>query len=181
MSFWQTILDNAGDHDHGARRQLNNLQTQLAGAADGRTVADLAQRLSKAERQIDQLVLGCAALAKLLEMKGLVPDEALITMMQQLDLLDGREDGSMRDYISETSPRCEGCNHFINPARTECVYCARSLTASAPDGGVYRGGPAAPVPVAQVTCTACKKSTPQTDTVFNGEGELVCRSCSSLG
>lgn len=181
MSFWQHILDNAGDYDRGARRQLNNLQVELAGAADSGTVANLAQRLSKAERQIDQLVLGCAALARLLEMKGVVPDEALTTMMQQLDLLDGREDGVIGERISETAPRCEGCNHFINPTRTECVYCSRSLTAAA--GGAYRGAPArapaaASAPVARVTCTSCGKDTPQTETVFSGEGELVCIGCS---
>lgn len=179
MSFWQNLLENAGsDYDHGARRQLKELQLEVAFAADGRTVANLAQRLSQAERQIDQLVLGCAALAKLLEMKGVVPDEALTTMMQQLDLLDGREDGTMGGHISETAPRCEGCNHFINPKRTECIYCSRSLTATDPDGGAYRGGPGSPAPVPHVSCSACAKSTPQTDTVFNGDGELVCRFCS---
>lgn len=178
MSFWKDILENAGsDYDHGARRQLNELKVQVAGAVDGQTVAALAQRLRQAERQIDQLVLGCAALAKLLEMKGVVPEEALTTMMQQLDLLDGYEDGSMGEHVSVSAPRCEGCNHFINPRRTECIYCSRSLTASAPDGGAYRGGPTSK-PVAQITCTQCKKSTPQTDTVFNGNGDLVCRSCS---
>ncbi|MFT5357060.1 MAG: hypothetical protein ACI9KE_004290 [Polyangiales bacterium] len=178
MTFWKDILENAGsDYDHGARRQLKDLQVQVAGAVDGRTVAQLAERLSQAERQIDQLVLGCAALAKLLEMKGVVPDEALTTMMQQLDLLDGYEDNAMGGHISESAPRCEGCNHFINPKRTECIYCSRSLTASAPQGGAYRGGPTAAA-VPRVTCTACAKSTPQPDTVFNGNGELVCRSCS---
>ena len=176
MSFWQNILDNAGDHDRGARRQLDQLQLQVAGAADGSTVAQLAQRLSKAERQIDQLVLGCAALARLLEMKGVVPEEALTTMMQQLDLLDGHEDGSMGEHISVSAPRCEGCNHFINPKRTECIYCSRSLTAVAPQGGAYRGGPTSK-PIPRVTCTACEKSTPQPDTLFNGDGELVCRAC----
>lgn len=177
MSFFENILDNTGDYDRGARRQLNDLQVELAGAADGKTVAMLARRLSQAERQINQLVLGCAALGRLLELKGVVPAEALTTMMQQLDLLDGSEDGKMGGSISETAPRCEGCNHFINPKRTECVYCSRSLTATAPQGGAYRGGPSS-APVPQVTCTACKKSTPQTDTVFNGEGELICRACS---
>ncbi|MFK8003343.1 MAG: hypothetical protein AB8H86_27480 [Polyangiales bacterium] len=177
MSFWQNILDNAGDQDYGARRQLNQLQVQVAGAVDSGTVALLAQRLQKAERQIDQLVLGCAALAKLLEMKGVVPEEALTTMMQQLDLLDGYEDGAMGEHTSVSAPRCEGCNHFINPRRTECIYCSRSLTAAAPEGGAYRGGPTSK-PVPTVTCTQCSTVTPQPDTVFNGNGELVCRSCS---
>ena len=48
MSFWKSIREKAGHHDRGARRQLNDLR-----------VANLAERLYQAERQLAQLVLGC--------------------------------------------------------------------------------------------------------------------------
>ena len=174
-NFWQILLDDS-NHDYRAHEKIHDMELQVALSADIDMVGKLAARLSQAERQIDKLVLGCAAMARLLEMKGVIPDEALVTMMQQLDLLDGVEDGAMKGRIQDDAPRCQGCNRFVNPARAKCVYCSRSLTAN-PDGGLYRGAPVGAPAVAQVTCSSCKNTVAQTDTVFNEQAALVCVSC----
>ncbi|MEM9073920.1 MAG: hypothetical protein AAGE52_35840 [Myxococcota bacterium] len=129
-------------------------------------------------RQVESLQLMCSALMKALEVKQVVQPEELEVLMQQIDLLDGVEDGKIRKAAWEQAPRCRHCNHYVNPARDHCVYCGRVLQRAA--GGPYRGGSApeasAPPP-RMATCGACQTSVPQRETLFTGKGDLVCTGC----
>src|SRR5262249_18933904 len=102
-------------------------------------------------------------------------------LVQQIDLLDGREDGFQSTEVWKNAPRCTSCNYAVNPAREECIYCGQPITrAEVATGGPYRGGPpAAAARERTATCAKCANVVPQSETFFTDDGELHCSSCHS--
>lgn len=186
MGFMEDVFEHTRGQRHARVRDVERLvaaahdessylQTQL------RTAVAHADRL---QRSVDRLQLVCNAFAQVLEQKGLASREELELLIQQIDLLDGVEDGKAGQALRE-APRCRTCSHFVNPAREECLYCGSPIARSAPaEGSPYRGGPGAAAPAKKerlVTCSACSAQVPQSQTFFTDEGALVCSACRPEG
>ncbi len=170
------------DSEYKQRRDLRELAASSLDA-ELRHKAQAA-RVSALEARCDQLQLLCNALVSVIETKQLATREELEVLVQQLDLLDGREDGRMSGEAWAEAPRCAHCNHYVNPQREVCLYCGRSLALQgALVGGPYRGG--APVeaapPPRTATCSGCGAVVPQAETYFDGDGALRCQGCYSGG
>jgi len=172
MGFFEDMFDPdfMFDSEYEQRRDLRALRETVANDRTPQQVAALSAR-------VDQLQLLCNALVSIIEHKGLATREELEVLVQQIDLLDGVEDGKMRQTWQD-APRCRGCNHYVNPRREVCIYCGLSIPRGEAEAqGPYRGGPAGPSPQRLATCARCDGRVPQTDTYFTETGELVCTSC----
>ena len=177
MAFLDEMFDHMMDSEYRQRRDIRSLQQQVVDMSITPTVTpqvvDLMQR-------VNQLELLANALVSVIENKRLATREELEVMVQQLDLLDGREDGKIQSAQWHEAPRCGACNRYVNPNRQACVYCGRSLEGTgAMVGGPYRGGgsgEAAPAP-RTAKCGVCSNVVPQAETVFNGDGVLECDDC----
>ena len=174
MTFFDDMFDPdfLFDSGHKQRRDIRNLQAALQD-----TGAD--QAVQRLEVRVNQLQLLTNALVKMLEVKKIASPEEIEVLVQQIDLLDGVEDGREGTQAWTEAPRCPHCSHYVNPARPRCVYCSRSIEGSGSEGP-YRGGAAkAKTPVRTATCAACQSVVPQNETVFTGDGSLHCLACSS--
>ena len=163
------------DSEHKQRRDIQGLREAVLSSPDHTL------EIQALHQRVDQLQLLCNALVALIEHKKLATREELEVMVQQIDLLDGIEDGKQREQVWKNAPRCEGCNYHINPDRDACVYCGRAIPKGTAGGGPYRGGPPGPDEPAPrlATCASCQKHVPQSETYFTGDGELHCSSCFS--
>ncbi|MFK7990420.1 MAG: hypothetical protein AB8I08_30640 [Sandaracinaceae bacterium] len=172
MRFLDEMFDPtfAFDSDRQQRRDLETLRGEVAAGASQTEVERL-------KRQVSQLQLLTRALATLLETKGLATPEELEVLVQQIDLLDGVEDGQMSEEVWHGAARCDHCQHFLNPAREQCLYCGRAQTGEGP-GGPYRGGASTKREAPRLaTCGTCGNQVPQQQTYFTDEGQLQCGTC----
>lgn len=173
MSFLDDMFDPTYlfDNDRKQRTDIRNLTEAVANSTSPREIREL-------RVQVNQLQLLCNALVKMMEVKGVATTEEFAVLVQQIDLLDGREDGRAGEQTWADAPRCAHCNHFVNPDRDACIYCGRTLQAAGSAEGPYRGGPAAPKVAARLaTCAKCQNRVPQNETTFTEEGELHCADC----
>ena len=187
MGFFEDMFDEdmMFDSDYKQRKDIRNLQEQLGHGANTALTknAQLAARVQKLEGSIDRLQLVVNAFADLIERKGLATRDELEVLIQQADLLDGVEDGKMREVWAE-APTCRSCGHYINPQREVCIYCSEIIPRTdVSDGSPYRGGApeaaAAAPEIRLAACAKCKARVPQADTYFTDEGVLVCSDCHS--
>lgn len=164
MSILDDIFDSAFflDSEYRQRRDIQLLKAQISGAPSQAQVQAAAARIA-------QLELLCSTLVELLVAKGVTTPAELRVLMQQVDLLDGVEDGHVSKSAREQSPRCAHCQRFLNPAREACVYCGTPMAQAVPK-------PPAPKPRPDVTCAWCRRVVPESDTFFSGRG-LLCSSC----
>lgn len=177
MGFFEEMFDPRFmfDTEHAQRADIHDLQDKVT-ELTARTNA----RVPVLERQVSQLLLLCNALVELVERKGVGTREELQVLVQQIDLLDGREDGKQSAEAWRNAPRCTSCNHYINPQREACIYCGQPIPRAQGGGhGPYRGGPLGPSAPAPrtATCAKCGSSVPQSETFFTEEGQLWCSSC----
>lgn len=77
-----------------------------------RDIQDLEQRLGK-------LTLICLALWSLVQEKTNLKEEDLLQRVQQIDLLDGTQDGRITPQIAQ----CSQCGRVMNPRHQKCLYC----------------------------------------------------------
>ncbi len=89
-------------------RELKGQMVELAGVAD--------RRIPALERQISGLMLLCNALVEVIERKGIATREELEVLVQQIDLLDGREDGMHLGQL--TDDRMIGCSKYFLAIRS---------------------------------------------------------------
>ena len=157
--FFQAI-----DVDSNQQAQIADLRRQMLDAhvdfAPAPVVRDLLART-------DKLELVSRALVDLLLTKGLLTETELEVMMQQVDLLDGVEDGKLSPTIKQGAPTCSACGKFLNPRRPACIYCGTVPTEEIK---------AAPPPPKTVSCAACTKVVPQQATYYSSRG-VICESC----
>jgi hypothetical protein len=161
------------DNERKQRADIQSLTHAVASTASPHELRALQVR-------VNQLQLLCNALTKMLEMKGIVTETELAVLVQQTDLLDGREDSRQSEGTWHDAPRCAHCNHFVNPSRHECIYCGRTIQTADTRNGPYRDGPPSAekkVAPRSATCSKCKNVVPQNDTMFTEDGELWCSSC----
>ena len=179
MGFFEEMFDPVYlfDSGHKQRRDIEKLRSAVVDSFDAQTPADVARLMTR----VDQMQLMVNALVEIIERKGLATREELTVMVQQIDLLDGVEDGKMRQVWSD-APRCGSCNNYVNPEREVCVYCQTPIRRMEAGGAPYRGGapPSAPEP-RLATCAMCGERVPQAQTYFTGDGELVCSRCNQGG
>lgn len=148
---------------------------------EARNTADLLRlELGRAEQQVAKLTLMCTMLAEMLERRGVATKKEQEVLMQQLDLLDGVEDGVISSKVREASPRCVTCKRFLNPKRSRCVYCDTPIEARAKQaaGSPYRDRREVNVVARQpdVDCVSCSRSVPAADSLFTERG-VVCEPC----
>lgn len=169
------------DNEYRQRRDLQDLQNEAIETAA--TTHALSYRVQQLETTVNQLQLLANALVSVIETKQLATREELEVLVQQIDLLDGREDGKLNPEAWSEAPRCKNCNHYVNPSREVCLYCGSSLALQgATVGGPYRGGASAEneePPPRTATCAACGTQVPQSMTYFTDQGELHCTGCYS--
>ena len=133
--------------------------------------------------RVNQLQLLCNALVKVLEIKNVASAEELEILVQQIDLLDGVQDGIQSAEAWSNAPRCPHCDHYVNPARASCIYCGRGIQTRESEDGRYRGSSASDSTPATrtATCQKCMSVVAQSETLFTDDGELWCLSCSRRG
>jgi hypothetical protein len=173
MGFFEDMFhpDFMFDTEYKQRRDLEALRQAVANDPTPAQVAAL-------RAQVEQLRLLTSALSEMLIRKGVASREELEVLVQQIDLLDGAEDGAI-GAVRRSAPRCRSCDHFVNPRRDACIYCGTPIPRSEVSGGSpYRGGRReAPPRQRMATCGACGTRVPQTETYFTETGALVCTSC----
>lgn len=183
MGLIEEIFEHAHAHREARMRDVQRLGETLG--ADTRQLAAHLQRLetenATLSRAVDRLQLVCNALAEVLVQSELVSREGLEVLVQQIDLLDGVEDGKLGPTV-RAAPRCHACGHAVNPAREACIYCETPIVRTAvSDGGPYRGGPPPePAPAIRMRtarCDQCGAEVPQGDTYFTDDGTLQCSIC----
>ena len=147
------------------RRLEETIESQ--GRALARTTIGINAISEQTRHQVNRLELTVRALCEVLVQRGLTTREQLVTLMQQIDLLDGREDGVVSDAAHHGAPRCGACDRYINPERDRCVFC---------DAAIPRQAPAGPPPPREVECGGCGRQVPEARSNFTARG-LRCDAC----
>ena len=128
--------------------------------------------------RVERLELITTAMAELLARKKVASADELDVLTQQIDLLDGREDGKISREVRGEAPRCVRCTRFLNPRRRECIYCHTPIVAKAEGASPYRGGgtvnEVSSPPTVQ--CAACRAWIPRPESYFTDSG-LRCGRC----
>jgi hypothetical protein len=164
MSDWDFLFMNAQTRWLKERLE-ETIESQ--GRALARAAGGIGTRADQTRHQVNRLELTVRALCEILVQRGLTTPEQLATLMQQIDLLDGREDDVVADAAHHGAPRCVACDRYINPERERCVYC---------DAEIPRPAPAEPPPPRVVACGGCKREVPEARSNFTARG-LRCDAC----
>lgn len=90
-----------------------------AAVADGTLATN---RIEDTNERIDSLAMIVRAMWALLEEQGLT-QEQLIAKIDELDLLDGIDDGQMRRGPVD----CPECDSKVAPGLTKCQYCGAEV------------------------------------------------------
>jgi hypothetical protein len=163
MSFFDDLFPNF-DGDHQQNRKIRDLHTEVANASFDSEIHGRAIRLLT--RRVDQLELMNRALLELLLHAGVVDRDGLSVMMQQVDLLDGVEDGVVSPQVHAAAPTCGACGRYVNPERATCVYCQTPMTTKAEKKA----------PVRTVVCSSCSATVPERSSYYSESG-VVCGAC----
>ena len=79
-------------------------------------------RIEDLNERIDAMAMIMRAMWSLLEEQGLTKEQ-LIAKIDELDLLDGTDDGQMRRGPID----CPGCDSKVAPGLTKCQYCGAEV------------------------------------------------------
>jgi hypothetical protein len=164
MSDWDFLFMDAQTRTL-KRRLEETIESQ--GRALTRTAVGIGTIAEQTRHQVNRLELTVRALCEVLVQRGLTTREQIDALMQQIDLLDGREDGVVANAAHHDAPRCVVCDRYINPERDRCVYC---------DAAIPRQAPAEPPPPRVVACGACGCQVPEARSNFTACG-LRCDAC----
>ena len=85
------------------------------------------QRLIKLENRLGRLNLVVESLVRLVVNKNLAKPEELKTLLRQIDLEDGVQDGLMEKSDDEVPDRCTSCKAKIPSGKRNCVFCGESF------------------------------------------------------
>ncbi len=164
MSDWDFLFMDAQTRllKHRLEETIESQGRALASTAFG--ISSIAEQT---RHQVNRLELTVRALCEILVQRGLSTREQIAALMQQIDLLDGREDGVTADTAHHGAPRCVACERYINPERDRCVYC---------DAAIPRPAPAEPPPPRVVACGGCGREVPEARSNFTARG-LRCDAC----
>ncbi len=111
-----------GMSDNYASKQASSASS--AAQAANRSVRDL-------EDRIERLSLVCMAMWSLIQDKTNLTEQELMARVQQIDLMDGEDDGK----ASRTVSKCHKCGRAMSPRHRACIYCgAARVQKSAFDG-----------------------------------------------
>lgn len=147
-------------------RDIERLKFDLESAQLGE--ANAAKSIRRLARRVEKLELMNRTLLEVLLAKKLCSRDDLEVMMQQIDLLDGVEDGRISADVHAKAPTCGTCGRFVNPQRTACVYCDTPVKQTAQKRPPQR----------TVTCSSCATTVLESSTYF-GESGVVCSGCFS--
>jgi hypothetical protein len=89
--------------------------------------------IDELKSRIDRLSMICCAMWTVIQSQAGVSDEDLISIMRELDLSDGREDG--RANIEQVGS-CSQCMRPVATRHLKCLYCGAPRGASNPFEGV---------------------------------------------
>lgn len=162
MGFFDDVFSGPHlfDSEYKQRRDIENLKSQIG--------PDYGPNIRELRGRVDRLELLCETLVEMLKVKGVATQGELATLMQQIDLLDGVEDGGHSKTVRADAPRCAECGRFVNPSRANCVYCGAAVTlAGSKDAGR---------PVELVECAECGRQVDAADTFISESGTL-CSTC----
>lgn len=166
MSFFDDLFDPrfVFDSEHKQRMDIEMLRAELSTA--GEPNKQTRQTIAQLRDRVDRLELTVKTLMELMYRKGVASQAEISVLMQQIDLLDGVEDGKMSTRVHAEAPTCGHCHRYINPRRRHCVYCHNPVEA--------------PVKVKpqprMVDCSRCSNAVPERQTYFSSSG-VVCESC----
>ena len=118
--------------------------------------------------RVDRLELLNRALLDLLLHHNVVDRNELSVMMQQVDLLDGVEDGAISESVHDAAPTCGACGRYVNPSRSHCVYCNTEMRST--------GGKAPSLRM--VDRSTCGTRIEERQSYFSDSG-VVCSGCFS--
>lgn len=162
MAFLDELFSRV-DIDYRQHRELEQLRVELA---DARLDAAPRRALGALLQRVERLELINRALVELIVAKGLVTADELSVMTQQVDLLDGVEDGRISAEVHARAPTCGACGRYVNPARAACVYCGEAVAEAVKPRR----------PARAVTCAMCAASVPERSTYFTSRG-VICEPC----
>jgi hypothetical protein len=175
MGFFDYMFDYQGRMRTGAGSYMEYRHEQYQEQVMddlSRDQAALAKRVGQGIREsherVDQLELMVKALVELVLAKGIATRDEMSVLMQQLDLLDGVEDGRLGKETHADAPSCASCGRYVNPQRPKCVYCGGEV--------VVEAKKEAPRPRPTVTCAGCGSEVPEDQTFFTENG-LRCEIC----
>lgn len=149
------------DNDNKQRNDIDLLRADLD------SLPKVWAHIETMNSRVDRLELLCETLMEVIVVKGLANEAELSVLMQQIDLEDGVEDGARHDQVRGSAPRCRQCDKFINPARSNCVYCDALI-----EGPAIKRRP----PPKLVGCGGCGQSVAESSTFFTAQG-LRCEVC----
>lgn len=88
--------------------------------------------VARLEDRIDALSLACHAMWEILKEKHDVTTHELENKIEQLDLMDGKADGKLKN----TATNCPDCGHKLSKRHSNCFYCGSAI----PGGGIFHKG-----------------------------------------
>lgn len=100
--------------------------SRAASLARSAAVADGTHHTNRIEdlnERIDSMAMIMRAMWALLEDQGLTTDQ-LMEKMEELDRMDGVEDGQMKRRPID----CPGCDSKVPPGLSKCQYCGAEVT-----------------------------------------------------
>ncbi len=148
--------------DVDQQEDIDNLKSEMM------ALPNLRPLLDRMNARIGKLELLNRTLTELLLSKKIITRDELSVMMQQVDLLDGVEDGEISSHLHANAPTCDACGRYVNPKRTDCVYCGVKISMAAAKRRIK--------PVRNVDCTKCGAVVPESTTYF-GAGGVICETC----
>lgn len=80
--------------------------------------------MQKLQQRLDKLEMVCEALWRLLRDQSGLSDEALLKMVAEVDLEDGRYDGKKSSKSFRVCPKCGRTNSKDHP---NCIYCGEII------------------------------------------------------
>jgi uncharacterized protein with PIN domain len=122
MDHW-LLYNEFGDH----RKRISRAARRSA-----RRDREISRRVDDLEQQLDRLSLVTQSLWELVKRDRGLDDEALATMVKEIDLSDGKIDGKAPQTVSV----CTACERIMSPDHERCLYCGAERLERAPFEGL---------------------------------------------
>lgn len=104
---------------HGAGMRAVHSDAQAA----RRSASDVRSKAAELEAQCDRALLVCEALWTIMRDKLGVPEEELVSRVNEIDLSDGKLDGKVR----RSAVQCKKCGKNVARRFQKCIYCGTPI------------------------------------------------------
>jgi hypothetical protein len=117
--FYRGMMGPSWESDMELRRSDASLKSKASEAS---------QDIRQLRQQVDKLRLICRALCEVLINETPLTEDALLDLIDEIDLRDGKMDGRMK----QAPTKCSACERTIGIGRPKCQYCGADAEYDSP-------------------------------------------------